>query len=700
MKRVICLLLLLRTCQPLFKSLKTVVMPTSARIHEYIGDTLVAPSSNQVLHANHKLDGSLKYSVSLGAVQLIPKSFAVVKELSLACVASDFSKIFLVDVTKDSFTTIALTPPDYNFILISRIEAVPSSVYIVAISDYTNDWVFLDVSNPTGKQLWGKSSTSSLKELAISPRLVAIVNEQGTEINTVSLGDKRHISTFTQFSQPSSPVILIAHYSMFNDLDLFFLIGSDLNRSNRLLIADFGTTTSTIIREISIASVHPTMSVFAVEHIKNTNYAMLAFEDSVRIINLRTDTWSPVLSSPLITDVRFVPGTHLISIISGSATPQVFLFEILNDVCNVLCEACEQGIINNNCTKCSAAATLIPDKTCTRKCVSAGSYVEESSGTCSFAEDDMHRVDAYTLAKNKIGDCQAYHVLGHSCQACKAVQGEPRLAVNKGAELACVQTCPRSTYHREGKCEPCHLACDGCEGPGVSKCTGCGEGFVMREGVCSSNCLQGYYYSPVKKSCQRCARGCERCTAGDVSKCELCLQGYFRNGGYCSTTFPDGFIPVVQDRSYVPCFGASCPPCPSTHIYRFEGRCITACPEGTGAGLSGRCFPCHDVKCEYLVSPELSVYKAATGVPISPEDLDDDSEVGSGWFFVMLAVFGFMTIVCLLWILLYRCCRKVVSKGHVEYKPVFAETGANRPGSEGSRPGEAANQGESRPSDL
>lgn len=222
--------------------------------------------------------------------------------------------------------------------------------------------------------------------------------------------------------------------------------------------------------------------------------------------------------------------------------------------CSFLCKTCQYTLFN--CTSCNNPdEVLLYDKTTTKySCQSScplGYFNDSTTKTCSKCDQTCFQCQGnattciacqspYSLYKNicyeqcPIGTYQDY--VGH-CAVCDWNCGTCDKAANNCTSChnplvlsknTCVQPCQIGYYSEQGQCKKCFTGCVQCNS--LNDCSYCDpQTFSLKNGICASNCGDGYWREDYQvngsvsaSKCTQCPSGCKICSGANV--CQLCLS--------------------------------------------------------------------------------------------------------------------------------------------------------------------------------
>ncbi|XP_063753552.1 proprotein convertase subtilisin/kexin type 5-like [Eleginops maclovinus] len=245
--------------------------------------------------------------------------------------------------------------------------------------------------------------------------------------------------------------------------------------------------------------------------------------------------------------------------------------------CHKVCHRCS-GPDKDHCLSCNKPHFLL-NKTCVQECP-VGLY----------AEDRDERV------------CERCHF---SCKSCMGRHSLQCVDCRSGffkQGSNCVETCSESHFGNTTTmaCERCDPSCTKCWGRGNTNCLSCRDRYVYlrQSGQCLKSCPPSFYQHSRSKTCQKCHPTCKTCSDEGALACQSCYEGYTFMGGICSSQCLLGFFVAPQGSkstsnepncqachpSCLDCRGPgmwSCTVCPALQILADDGRCMSCCGNET-----------------------------------------------------------------------------------------------------------------------
>ncbi|WRT66635.1 uncharacterized protein IL334_003594 [Kwoniella shivajii] len=190
------------------------------------------------------------------------------------------------------------------------------------------------------------------------------------------------------------------------------------------------------------------------------------------------------------------------------------------DACPLGCLECHIPSFSNvkgyNTSQCSSCQEgyLLEDGQCIKKC-NTGWYLPEGSagknGTCERCDST----------------CSTCLSASTTCTSCPS----PLFAFGG----TCISTCPDSTTPLNGTCVPCPPDCQFCSSP--TACTVCPTSRpVLKDGRCIEYCPKDEYFDSSVKRCQACDWRCSSCANKDPEGCTSCQDGYILREGQCTSS--------------------------------------------------------------------------------------------------------------------------------------------------------------------
>ncbi|XP_060043899.1 extracellular matrix organizing protein FRAS1 isoform X2 [Erinaceus europaeus] len=190
----------------------------------------------------------------------------------------------------------------------------------------------------------------------------------------------------------------------------------------------------------------------------------------------------------------------------------------------------------------------------------------------------------------------------HECFSC-----QPPLLMWHGQ---CVASCGEGFYQDRQTCAACHPSCAACWGPSEKHCLACRDTLqVLREGSCEDICGDGFYNN--QGTCRACDQSCKSC-GPNSPRCLTCAGKTVLHDGKCISECPGGYYADVTGRckvchsSCASCSGplaSQCTACNQPHALR-QGHCLPHCGDGFYP-THGLCRACHP-SCLACVGPEPS----------------------------------------------------------------------------------------------
>ncbi len=93
------------------------------------------------------------------------------------------------------------------------------------------------------------------------------------------------------------------------------------------------------------------------------------------------------------------------------------------------------------------------------------------------------------------------------------------------------------------KCAPCSNVAEHCKNcTNATTCTGCADGYVLRNGTCQASegqdlCDEGFYLDPLTQECAPCSNITEYCVnCTNATTCTGCADGYVLRNGTCQAS--------------------------------------------------------------------------------------------------------------------------------------------------------------------
>ncbi|XP_023578731.1 proprotein convertase subtilisin/kexin type 5 isoform X1 [Octodon degus] len=303
-----------------------------------------------------------------------------------------------------------------------------------------------------------------------------------------------------------------------------------------------------------------------------------------------------------------------------------------------LCTRCVSGYVlgptNHTCQKLECGQGEFQDldyKECLPCEVGCLGCTSDDPGTCAscamgYLMFERHCYEACpqkTFAEQR--ECRACSANCGSCNRNECFWCEESFFLLGGR---CVSACGTGFYGdpATGACEPCHPACESCEGPDLDQCSSCPAGLRLLHGACEpqdpkeavstanpslvKNLLQKRrrWKVQIKRDVlgthQPCHPSCKTCD-GSASLCTSCPKGAYLQAQACVSSCPQGTWPSVESGSCencaedcASCSGADlCTQCraqPDQPLFLHQGRCYHSCPDG---------FYAKDGSCERCSSP-------------------------------------------------------------------------------------------------
>ncbi|XP_069482442.1 extracellular matrix organizing protein FRAS1 [Ambystoma mexicanum] len=267
-------------------------------------------------------------------------------------------------------------------------------------------------------------------------------------------------------------------------------------------------------------------------------------------------------------------------------------FFVQNGICSACDQSCETCHTDNPACLTCFSGQLLHEGKCVPKC-----------------PDDFY-VDV-------TGRCAACHVTCSSCFGPLANQCgscSRSLVLHQGQ---CLPTCLEGSFAENSNCKACHQSCRACVGPGNIHCTRCAQSLEVLQteqeyygqpyGVCQFQCAARFYMESTGV-CRECHASCLSCIGESEMDCTACVPPWVLHDGSCLLQCLNGFFP--QDStchschpSCKECRGPSDADCISCHPHAtfIDGSCKTTCKEGQYLNLVGYCVDCHP-QCQQCVA--------------------------------------------------------------------------------------------------
>jgi proprotein convertase subtilisin/kexin type 5 len=241
--------------------------------------------------------------------------------------------------------------------------------------------------------------------------------------------------------------------------------------------------------------------------------------------------------------------------------------------CSVNCQTCLNS--SNNCLSCPTGLLLV-------------------SGTC------VETCPPATITQN--GVCLNCPPLCLQCSSTSSCQVCVSSAVL--SNVTCFTSCPQGSYRAlvtnvtissaTYNCTPCSSNCLTCEGDSQYSCLSCSQGYYFINGMCLVSCPSGTFPNNATGTCSYCPATCSQCSS--FTNCQACVLNYsLTNTNQCQSPVP----PNCTVQSCMSCSATSATWCEQcvTGFKRWNGSCLTACPQGT-YNREGNCLAC-SANCTY-----------------------------------------------------------------------------------------------------
>ena len=77
----------------------------------------------------------------------------------------------------------------------------------------------------------------------------------------------------------------------------------------------------------------------------------------------------------------------------------------------------------------------------------------------------------------------------------------------------------------------CHSSCETCYNTGINGCKTCYINYWLSNGMCLSECSDGFYPDETKGFCIPCPTSCKTCLSDTY--CTTCVTGFYKDNNLC-----------------------------------------------------------------------------------------------------------------------------------------------------------------------
>ncbi|EGD83541.1 laminin alpha 5 chain [Salpingoeca rosetta] len=304
-----------------------------------------------------------------------------------------------------------------------------------------------------------------------------------------------------------------------------------------------------------------------------------------------------------------------------AACPHGFFADADTSTCTPCHDACD-GCTGPDASDCAACATARYGGVCVLECPT--STFLSTSGTCAVCNAQCS---------------QSARCSGPTAFDCLPADGQPVMAnpcANVRHEGACVSACPAGFFADNNReCAACHRSCAACSGAGEMDCTSCRRGSHLTASGecddCNPLCRDGLCSGPTAADCDA---GCLAVTDLSDPQTPVCLVAC-PVGTFSDTTPVDGACNLCHTQCAGGCTGVTAFDCVACANVENEGRCVSACPDGSAPSEAGVCGRCHDecidgcerpgdasacVRCRNKEEDGACVVQCSTGFPFLAGD--------------------------------------------------------------------------------